>query len=237
MDVRSAQTDRGIRLIPSEGPATGHFLQPKWGDRPWGEGDLRDRLNVVLPLFKGESILDVGCASRYGRSDWLHGVIASSFPNVVGIDINEETIDRIKSEGFKAYMADAQDFDLHQTFDTVFAGEIIEHLDNVHGLLTSVRRHLGPGGRFVLTTPNVFYIGGFVYRLGGHGQVHPEHTGWFCEDTLRHVLEVNGFPRVDISFSGHASPTPLRKAATFTAQHLLPPRLAMDTLIAVATVD
>ena len=150
MDVRSAQTDRGIRLIPSEGPATGHFLQPKWGDRPWGEGDLRDRLNVVLPLFKGESILDVGCASRYGRSDWLHGVIASSFPNVVGIDINEETIDRIKSEGFKAYMADAQDFDLHQTFDTVFAGEIIEHLDNVHGLLTSVRRHLGPGGRFVL---------------------------------------------------------------------------------------
>jgi len=134
-------------------------------------------------------------------------------------------------------VADAQDFDLQRTFDTVFAGEIIEHLDNVHGFLTSVRRHLEPGGRFVLTTPNVFYVGGFVYRWGGHGQVHPEHTCWFCEDTLRRILEVNGFPRVEISFSGHASPTSLRRAATFAAQHLLPPRLAMDTLIAVATVD
>ena len=237
MEVRSGRTDRGMRLIPSDGPASGHFLQPKWGDRPWGDGDLRDRLDVVLPLFEGDNILDVGCASRYGMSDWLHGVIAGRFPNVVGIDIDEETIGRIQSEGFEAYVADAQDFDLQRKFEMVFAGEIIEHLDNLHGFLTSVQRHLKPGGRFVLTTPNVFYVGGFVYRWGGHGQVHPDHTGWFCEDTLRHVLEVNGFTRVEISFSGHASPTPLRRAATFAAQHLLPPRLAMDTLIAVATVD
>jgi SAM-dependent methyltransferase len=212
-------------------------LQPEWGERPWGDGDLRDRLDVVLPLFSGESILDIGCASRYGMSDWLHGLIASQFPSVVGIDINEQTIGQIQSEGYAAYVADAQDFDLKRTFDTVFAGEIIEHLDNVHGFLTSVRRHLAPGGRLVLTTPNVFYVGGFVYRWGGHGQVHPEHTCWFCEDTLRRVLQVNGFSRVEISFSGHVSPTPLRRAVTFAAQHVLPPRLSLDTLIAVATVD
>lgn len=83
----------------------------------------------------------------------------------------------------------------------------------------------------------MFYVGNFVYRWGGHGQVHPEHTCWFCEDTLRRVLEVNGYSNVEISFSGHRSPTLLRKAATFAAQRILPPRLALDTLIAVATTD
>ncbi len=134
-------------------------------------------------------------------------------------------------------MADAQDFELGRLFDTVFAGEVIEHLDNVHGFLSSVRRHLAHGGRLVLTTPNGLYIGGFVYRWGGHGQVHPQHTCWYCEDTLRQVLWANGYAKVEISFTGHNSPTPMRKAATFTARHVLPPRLALDTIVAVASPD
>lgn len=229
-------TSSAQKAIPSDGPASGHFLQPKWGDNPWGGGSLRDRFEVVLPLIEGESVLDVGCASRYGMADWLHGLLVEQFPDVVGIDINESTIKELEETGFNAQFADAQDFDLGRTFETVFAGEIIEHLDNVHGFLTSIRRHLEPGGKLVLTTPNVFYVGGFVYRWGGHGQVHPEHTCWFCEDTLRRVLHVNGFSNVEISFSGHTSLTPIRKAATFITQKLLPPRLALDTLIAVARV-
>jgi len=224
-------------VVTSEGPGTGNFLQPRWGDHPWGEGTLRDRFDVVLPLIRGRTVLDVGCASRYGRPDWLHGLLVESFPEVVGIDIDEETIVVLQAKGLDVCLADAQDFDLDRKFDTVFAGEIIEHLDDFHGFLTSVRRHLTPGGQLVLTTPNVFYIGGFVYRWGGHGQVHPEHTCWFCEDTLRRVLAVNGYSHVDIAFSGHRSPTALRRAATLAARHVLPARLALDTLIAVATAD
>jgi SAM-dependent methyltransferase len=235
--VDSSLSSRGLRVVPSDGAATGNFLQPKWGDHPWGDGTLQDRFDVVMPLIRGDAVLDIGCASRYGKPDWLHGLMVKSFSEVVGIDINEETIAALRAEGFDVQLADAQNFDLNRTFDTVFAGEIIEHLDNVHGFLTSVRRHLKPGGQLVLTTPNVFYVGGFIYRWGGHGQIHPEHTCWFCEDTLRRVLGVNGYSPVEIAFSAHRSPTPLRKAATFAVQHLLPPRLALDTLIAVATVD
>ena len=223
--------------VASEGPGTGHRLQPNWGDGPWGEGSLRDRFEVVKPLIRGGSVLDIGCASRYGRPDWLHGLLAENVADLVGIDINAETIAKLAAEGQAVHEADAQDFDLHRTFDVVFAGELIEHLDNVHGFLTSVRRHLAPGGRLVLTTPNAFYVGNFVYRFGGHGQVHPEHTCWYCEDTLRQVLQRNGYPQVEITFTGHTSPTKARKIATFSAQHVLPPRLAYDTIIAVATVD
>jgi 2-polyprenyl-3-methyl-5-hydroxy-6-metoxy-1,4-benzoquinol methylase len=223
--------------VASEGVATGHFLQPDWGDGPWGDGSLADRYEVVRPLLGNGSVLDIGCASRFGRPDWLHGLLAKDVTDLVGIDIDEIKIEKVQAAGYDVRLTDAREFDLGRKFDAVFAGELIEHLDDFRGFLANVRRHLDPGGRLVLTTPNAFYVGNFVYRFGGHGQVHPEHTCWFCEDTLRRTLQINGFSEVDIMFAGHTSPTPLRKVATFCAQHLLPPRLALDEIIAVAVAD
>jgi SAM-dependent methyltransferase len=237
VNTKTVSSSRNPALVPSEGPATGHPLQPKWGAHPWGAGSLRDRFDAVAPLLHGKSVLDIGCTSRFGKPDWLHGLLAERFPDHFGIDIDEPVILKLQDLGYAVQVADAQDFDLGRSFDTVFAGELIEHLDNVHGFLSSVRRHLAPGGRLVLTTPNAFYVGCFVYRWGGHGQVHPQHTCWYCEDTLRHVLAANGYTKVEISFTGHTSPTPMRKAATFTARHVLPPRLALDTIVAVASAD
>jgi hypothetical protein len=76
-----------------------------------------------------------------------------------------------------------------------------------------------------------------VYRWGGHGQVLPEHTYWFCENTLRRVLQINGFSRITMMLTGHRRPVPVRRAASLLAQRLLPPRLALDSLVAVAYVD
>ena len=86
--------------MPSEGPATGHFLQPEWVESPWGTGSLRDRFEVVRPLIVGPSVLDVGCASRYGKPDWLHGLLGAELSDLVGIDINEATIRELQSQGF-----------------------------------------------------------------------------------------------------------------------------------------
>lgn len=209
---------------------SGHFLQPAWN----GTDSLRERFDAVRPFLRSPSLLDVGCASRYGRPDWLHGLLAEEIPDLVGIDINETTVAKLNAEGYDVRVADARSFDLHRSFEVVFAGELIEHLDDVRGFLTSVRRHLAPGGRLVLTTPNAFYVGNFVYRFGGHARVHPEHTSWYCESTLRRVLAVNGFRSAEIHYIGHASMTPVRRLATFSARHLLPPQLALDTLVAVA---
>jgi len=48
--------------------AKGHILQPQWD----GTDSIRERYEAVRPLLRGGSVLDVGCASRYGREDWLH---------------------------------------------------------------------------------------------------------------------------------------------------------------------
>ena len=182
-------------------PASGHILQPEWN----GTDSLRERFDAVKPFLRASSLLDIGCASRYGRPDWLHGLLAQEITDLVGIDINEGTVAKLQAAGYDVRLADARDFDLHRQFDVVFAGELIEHLDDVRGFLTSVRRHLAPGGRLVLTTPNAFYVGNFVYRFGGRARVHPEHTCWYCEDTLRRVL---GHQRIPVG--GHALHRPRR---------------------------
>lgn len=72
----------------------------------------------------------------------------------------------MRAEGFRfnLHHADARRRpDLRRKFETVFAGELIEHIDGVHGFLTSTLRHLAPGGQLILTTPNAFYIDNFVY--------------------------------------------------------------------------
>ncbi len=237
MSNKTVNSSRSAVLVPSEGPATGHPLQPKWGAHPWGAGTLQDRFDAVAPLLQGESVLDVGMRFPLRQARLAARPPVGAIPRRFRYRHRRAGHPGAPGAGYAVQLADAEDFDLGRRFDTVFAGEVIEHLDNVHGFLSSVRRHLAPGGRLVLTTPNAFYVGCFVYRWGGHGQVHPQHTCWYCEDTLRHVLKANGYTKVKISFTGHNSPTPMRKAATFTARHVLPPRLALDTIVAVASAD
>ena len=215
------------------GLARGHFLQPAWD----GTDSIRERYDALRPLLAGRSVLDVGCASRHGRDDWLHGLLARDASTLAGIDINAAVVRELQGAGHDVHLADAQDFDLQRRFEVVLAGEIIEHLDNVRGFLASVRRHLAPGGRLVLTTPNAFYVANFVYRLGGHARVHPQHTAWYCDSTLRRVLKTNGFDRVEITYIGHRARTTLRRAVGAAVRLLLPPQLALDTMVAVAEPD
>lgn len=164
----------------------------------------------------------------------MHGLIAEQCSDLVGIDLDETAVEMLRAKGHDIRVGDARDFDLGRKFEVVFAGEVIEHIDDVRGFLQSVRRHLLPGGRLVLTTPNAFYFANFIYRLGGHARVHPEHTCWYCEDTIRRVLDMNRFDQVEITFIGHTTPRRGRAAIGAMARGVLPPRLALDTLVVVA---
>jgi 2-polyprenyl-3-methyl-5-hydroxy-6-metoxy-1,4-benzoquinol methylase len=205
-------------------------FQPQWDPR-WS---IRERFDAVKDLIKASSVLDIGSASRHLRSDWLHGLIAEQCDDVVGIDIDEASVEAVKAKGYDIRVGDARDFDLGRKFEVVFAGEVIEHIDDARGFLQSARRHLLPTGRLVLTTPNAFYIANFVYRLGGQAHVHPEHTCWYCEKTIKRLLEMNGFDQVEVSFIGHTTPSKGRAAIAKVARATLPPRLALDTLVVVA---
>jgi len=206
-------------------------LQPGWSN----SGAHRARFEQLHDLFRGRSVLDLGCASGWRRTDWFHGLIRAEAAEVVGVDIDEQAVAEIRASGVEnVEVGDATGVELSRTFDVVHAGELIEHVDNPGALLATAARHMHEGSLLVVTTPNAFCVSNFVYRLGRTARVNEQHVAWYCEDTLRQLLERNGFHDIEISFLEHRSPARWRSVVGGATRALLPRRLAWNTLLATA---
>ena len=75
-------------------------------------------------------------------------------------------------------------------FDVVWAGEVLEHVADVVGLLAELRRVLRWGGRLVVTTP---WHGRLVVATDAHFDPRADHLRFFSARTLRGVLADAGF--------------------------------------------
>ena len=90
----------------------------------------------MLLAAHGPSVLDVGCAGGLEGDrpivespQWAYRYVHEAFDEVWGIDFDAPKIDFLQRHGYpNTRAADAQTFDLGLQFDTVLAGELIEHL-------------------------------------------------------------------------------------------------------------
>jgi SAM-dependent methyltransferase len=156
-----------------------------------GRLQWRQKQFLNHPPIKEGRLLDIGC----GLGNFLEAV-HKKFPDIEpwGIDIAQNHVDFIRENcGIEhVYAADLRDFlkraDLPK-FDAVTMFEIIEHAESPNELLSDVKNILNPGGYVVVSTPN-------LYRLGGpfRGEDLPPHHFWrWRPKTLRTTLERNGF--------------------------------------------
>ena len=125
---------------------------------------VEDINGFITDSVRERSVLDIGVVGhvvqRSGTEDFRHGLIRKFARHLVGIDILEEPVNHLKSIGYDVRLADAtSDIDLGERFERVVAGDVIEHVDDPVRLLKFAARHLAPGGLFLVTTPNPFYIG------------------------------------------------------------------------------
>lgn len=218
------------RTVSQSPKATGHRLQPGWSNT---DGFL-PRIRQLTPYVIGKSVLDVGCTSALGRPDWIHAALARKADSIIGLDIDELAVRTACELGYDVRLADAESFAMGATFDVIHAGELIEHLDNPRSFLDACSQHLAANGRLLLTTPNPFAVSNFVYRLGGTPRVNGDHTCWYCEDTLRQMLERNGFVVEESTYLTHDTPGRFRKLVSALLRRALPDRLAWNTLLVVA---
>lgn len=156
------------------------------------------RSDEILAMVKGPRVLDVGCAGhiiRPDRPDWLHGRLRERF-EVTGIDISESNVAQLRALGYtNIHVASAESFDLGRLFDTVVAGEVIEHLCNPGQFLTCARQHLRPDGRLVLSTPYGFSLMYAAYAAYHYPRTceNREHTCWYCPATVTELARRAGF--------------------------------------------
>jgi 2-polyprenyl-3-methyl-5-hydroxy-6-metoxy-1,4-benzoquinol methylase len=162
------------------------------------------KIAFALRYATGKRTLDIGCVmhdpENYRSKYWLHRALAAVSSELVGIDSYREGVNFLTERGYNVLVADAQDFDLGRQFDVIVAGDIIEHLANLAGFLESCKRHMAADGRLIISTPNPWYWRHVVHAALGRVRVNPEHTCWFCPETLRQLVERQGLAVATVEF-------------------------------------
>jgi 2-polyprenyl-3-methyl-5-hydroxy-6-metoxy-1,4-benzoquinol methylase len=212
------------------------------------------RTDAIIECVRGPDVLDVGCTGHELGIDeqyWLHGQLRRAFPRVVGIDISEDNVARLRARGLsELHVQSAEEFDLSERFDTVVAGELIEHLANPGCFLDRAREHLKKDGRLVLSTPYPFSLLYMLYAFHKYPRTcqNPQHTCWFCPRTLTALAERHGFRVRQFELIEDYYPySPSAPYRTFIRLirlfgRLLPDRLSKNTMLfvlepAVVAVD
>ena len=116
----------------------------------------RHRLNELIVNKMGkdsEMILDVGCGNG-----WLSKMVQSDKNYIFSLDISYTNVERvIKQQAHPNHyglVADVYNLPLQsETFDTIIASEIIEHVFDPSKFIQCLLAVLKPNGKLIITTP------------------------------------------------------------------------------------
>lgn len=144
------------------------------------ESRLKKCIKVMKSLKPGR-LLDIGCSSGDWATYWTNLGWECS-----GVDIDRDHVAIARQRGIDAKHCDLNHDPLpfeDQSFDLIFAGEVIEHLIDTDGFLRELQRCVRPGGAVLVTTPNLVSFENRVrillgiypiwvnYNLAGSGHV------------------------------------------------------------------
>ncbi len=170
---------------------------------------VANRVDYLCEMARGQDVLDVGIVDHIldslDNSDWLHGKLCKVAKTCLGVDILEEEVNQLKQKGFNVICTDITEKPLHQTFDLIICGDIIEHLESPGRLLASAAQMLRPSGKLIISVPNPWYIN-IILKNTFNGSPYVDnvdHVTWFdacslCELGERHGLALHHFVGVTV---------------------------------------
>lgn len=147
------------------------------------------RLKLLASEVQGHTVLDLGYAQlpnpflEGGR--WL----------VTGLDLDPPPADCRYQETLRGNVGDVPQLLGGRRFDTVIAGELIEHVENPYSFLRDIRTVLGPEGRLVLSTPNPLgFPVAFAEIIRDRRRFYSEdHTYYFLPRWVERMLQRTGY--------------------------------------------
>jgi SAM-dependent methyltransferase len=162
---------------------------------------LSRRLRLCGPIA-GRSVLDVGS----GDGKFLRRAVAAGATRVTGVEPSENGRKLAAGTSIPS-VADITDLDPDDRYDLVTLWQVFEHVPDPRRLGLALVDRLAPGGRLVLSLPNVESFE--AERFGGdwfHLDV-PRHLVFPPSRTLRTVFEELGVRHVEtVPFSAEYGP-------------------------------
>jgi ubiquinone/menaquinone biosynthesis C-methylase UbiE len=154
----------------------------------------------------GDALLDIGC----GAGEFSEAV-RDAGAQPIAVDVAREALRRARERvpGLDARLwTPGEPLPLQDNaVDTIWAGEVIEHVADVAPWLSELRRVLRPRGTLLLTTPH--HGPGTLLRLtlrprrfAEHFDPRSGHVRFFSPHTLRGLLDDLGFDVAELRTAG-----------------------------------
>ena len=180
------------------------YYEELWQQLP-DELELPDfearRRFLLSEVSSGQRALDLGC----GNGDFT-ALLAESGGQVVGCDVARAAVVRATARhpglDFRVVPADGPLPLEDNSFDLVWASEVIEHVADTARWLSEARRVLTPRGRLLITTPS---HGRLRVAVAGIERFSPplgDHLHLYTRRSLTETLSEFGFGNIEVRAVG-----------------------------------
>ena len=154
--------------------------------------DLLDRISA-----DAKAILEFGC----GEAPLGAALKQRQKCRVVGIEIDPKAAAIARKRIDDVYCGDAREIVaiMHEHFDWMIGGDIVEHLEEPWSFLSEVRRISAPGGRLLLSLPNLANASVINDLLRGRfdyvymGLTCVGHVRFFTRRSIEEMLTIAGW--------------------------------------------
>lgn len=164
------------------------------------------RVQKILKMAgKNKKVLDLGCGDGF-----LMQELRKNNNTVVGIDIASKALEKAQKRGLNVFDLDLNtnwSKGMEEHFDSIVAGEIIEHIFDTDLFLKNIYKVLKKNGTLILSTPNIASLARRIMLLLGinpHIEVTARaydagHIRYFTFKSLKKLLEENGFKVINFT--------------------------------------
>jgi SAM-dependent methyltransferase len=165
-------------------------------------GQVREDLLARIPTDV-QSILEFGC----GEASLGLAIKQRQHCRVAGIELDPNAAAVARKRIDVVYQGDAREIIalLGDRFDFIVGGDIVEHLDDPWSFLAELRRIATPGGRLLLSLPNIASASIIGDLLAGRfdyvymGLTCAGHLRFFTRASIEEMLRMGGWTVVEIT--------------------------------------
>ncbi len=168
--------------------------------------EVRDSLTLIVERVpRGSAVLELGTATGY-----LGRFLGEQWDCTVdGVELIEDMASVARPAYRRMVVADLEEKLLREHFpaggyDVVICADVLEHLYNPAAIVAQIKGLLKPGGRLIVSVPNMAYAGLVLDLIAGNfeytelGLLDRTHIRFFTRATITRMIEEQGFRITDV---------------------------------------